>query len=719
LRENRFRRASLLAVVSFPAVMLVQASATPTSPRAAPETRARIVVSTAAESLYWDAPDPYSYRPITGAPVQDGLLTLVVGGASGHVMHVVETGTRIPIWTRVFDETITGVAIHAASAQAAVSTAAGTYLLDLDTGELELRFPEESGQLDFDASGRRLVLLRSTTSSRELFRPHSASDPEFADLVLLDVHRASIVWQRPTRIRIPRYVAIEGTRVEAFGGGAHRVELTKRMVPEAAHRVCFASVELESGATIEEDCGYGASTLPRAAAIRKQLSEPPIAPVGIPSRTFDLLESTFAGGAFLILNRSAEQLASKVQRSHSLLRLAASSGLSVDPLVGPIGSDVRFVGDRLVDVRWMQAEDRNSRYRSLVDVRSGQELYRLPYRDSQDREGPFYERWHPWGVLERAWHGRWLSFYPPLAEGATTIAAAWVAPYDPRIPMSESPDGSRLVRGVDPDGRYLEIVEVRSGKVLHLISSPIVREPKKLLRLAFDRSNRRILARSGRHAGIYDLVTGAWTSVDDHGAWESSSAWGLEDGWLLSGGAGNRILGGDGRSGPSLEFESVRCIVQPARPASPLARRTLVLESSVGRCALVDLGSGTVRDSWFAREPPRSRTLMEAPRQSASSVLSNDGEVLLRSIGYAGAMEALDLSTTRPELKLTIYPAWSRSRAEVGWIAVTPDGLWDSSPGVEEYVHAYRGSRRLPVAERDAQRDGEEIARRLRRLLKR
>jgi hypothetical protein len=711
MRENRLRKATLLAVASFPTVLLVQTSAFGASPRAALKANARIVVSTAAESPFWDAPDPYSYRATIGAPVEDGRLSLVVGGASGHVAHVIDTATRTPIWTGIFDEQITGVALHTASERAAISTAAGLHLLDLESGRLDLLFPGESGRIDFDVSGRNLALLRSMPE----FSGSRLEGP-VAELVLFDVELGAAVWRRPTSIRSPQFVSVQDGRVEAFGGEASPPVITPRAYVPSAN--CYLSVVLETGSVAEESCGEGASVALYAKESITQVERHSVVATSSTSSDFRLTSSAFSVGSFRLAFLATEHLKGAPTRSAgALVTLDARRGISVSEVEGWMLSGARRVENRLVYARVRPTDAGGSDDRLLIDLETGRELVRMPRRKSGDRNDWFREYWLPSGVVEYDRRGR-LSFFPTRSKPPGRGAPDWSRELVPGSPVSISPNGTRVAFFPASDRARLEIRDIRYGDLLRTVSPPPEITPNWTLALALDGSNQRLLLAQHGRIWLHDLVRGAWTSVLAGEVPSIGTIWGLDEGWLLDLSSESLVVHGDGRPGPRLPVYWISWVGQPARASSSSVRRFLLVETRPGRAAWIELESGRVRTSWVSQE--RSRLWSYGDRAHSSIAVTNgDGTILVHPIGFSGAVEVLDLAGVTPRPVLTIYPAWRQPGDSLGWIAVTPDGLWDSSPGVEEYVHAYRGSRRLPVAERNAQRDGDEIARRLRRLLKR
>jgi hypothetical protein len=83
--------------------------------------------------------------------------------------------------------------------------------------------------------------------------------------------------------------------------------------------------------------------------------------------------------------------------------------------------------------------------------------------------------------------------------------------------------------------------------------------------------------------------------------------------------------------------------------------------------------------------------------------------VVVRSVGWSGAVEVAslrDLATLA-----TIHPV--RLGNAIGWVAYTPDGLWDASPGAERYVGVFRKGKAVTAEGRDARRQPETIQSRL------
>jgi len=88
--------------------------------------------------------------------------------------------------------------------------------------------------------------------------------------------------------------------------------------------------------------------------------------------------------------------------------------------------------------------------------------------------------------------------------------------------------------------------------------------------------------------------------------------------------------------------------------------------------------------------------------------------LLLRPLAWQGAVELVDLVDLKTIL--TVYPV--PSGKDLGWVAHTPDGLWDASPGAERYVAVVGPEGFADERTRNARRDQATIQARLRSLWK-
>jgi hypothetical protein len=136
--------------------------------------------------------------------------------------------------------------------------------------------------------------------------------------------------------------------------------------------------------------------------------------------------------------------------------------------------------------------------------------------------------------------------------------------------------------------------------------------------------------------------------------------------------------------------------------------RRLLLHDSYGNACLADPGTGRVQSRWVVE----GRSGRSMPARSA---VAAGGRLLLRPLAWQGAVEVVDLADLKTAL--TVYPV--AVGKEIGWVAYTPDGLWDASPGAERYLAVFGPEGRLADAgARDAHRDPAALRARLRALWK-
>ena len=64
-----------------------------------------------------------------------------------------------------------------------------------------------------------------------------------------------------------------------------------------------------------------------------------------------------------------------------------------------------------------------------------------------------------------------------------------------------------------------------------------------------------------------------------------------------------------------------------------------------------------------------------------------NGQALLVNRPHAHSYDLIDLDTLKTTLTLRLVTV----EDAIGWVAYTPDGYWDASPGAEQYIAVYRG----------------------------
>ncbi len=175
---------------------------------------------------------------------------------------------------------------------------------------------------------------------------------------------------------------------------------------------------------------------------------------------------------------------------------------------------------------------------------------------------------------------------------------------------------------------------------------------------------------------------------------------GLRSGWLISGSYYTRLF--DEEKGWGVEVPSFHHVTSAEDLDTPAGRR-LLLGNSYGAACLVDPATGKVVSRWI--EASRyGRALHEGGAVAAG------GRLLIRPLAWQGAAELVSLADLKTVL--TIYPM--AAGKELGWVAYTPDGLWDASPGGERHITVVGPKGFADDRARDARRDPAAIRERLR-----
>lgn len=135
--------------------------------------------------------------------------------------------------------------------------------------------------------------------------------------------------------------------------------------------------------------------------------------------------------------------------------------------------------------------------------------------------------------------------------------------------------------------------------------------------------------------------------------------------------------------------------------------RSLLIIGETGDIRVADARTGSVTYSSYGVLQPHITSPREGPAQGG---VVFGGRVVVRNTGHAGTVELLAASDLRPLMRIQVVPVGER---DLGWIAWTPDGLWDASDGAEAFVQCIEGMRPVPRAQCDAARSSAEIRRRL------
>lgn len=105
----------------------------------------------------------------------------------------------------------------------------------------------------------------------------------------------------------------------------------------------------------------------------------------------------------------------------------------------------------------------------------------------------------------------------------------------------------------------------------------------------------------------------------------------------------------------------------------------------------------------------------------AQAAMVFGGRALLNNTGYAGQFQILTLPDLKAVVNIRTVPlgndspgrtAWAAD-GRLGWIAWTPEGFWDASPGAEQFVAAVRGTDVLLREETDNRRSPQQLRNRI------
>jgi hypothetical protein len=201
---------------------------------------------------------------------------------------------------------------------------------------------------------------------------------------------------------------------------------------------------------------------------------------------------------------------------------------------------------------------------------------------------------------------------------------------------------------------------------------------------------------------IHEVATGKVTHTGSlKGKVKYPSVFGWSGGWLI-GGYGQAFTydpkTGAGKPFPVREVKFVQEV-----PGGKHKR--LILQDSHGNCSLIDPEKAEVLTQWVAGDggaghaPPYDTVLR--------------GGVILRSLGMKGEVDFFDADAARPVLHLHAVTA---GEGQVGYVAYTPDGFWDASPGAARRVTLFEDGTLLPEEARDRRRAPETISKRLQAL---
>lgn len=133
----------------------------------------------------------------------------------------------------------------------------------------------------------------------------------------------------------------------------------------------------------------------------------------------------------------------------------------------------------------------------------------------------------------------------------------------------------------------------------------------------------------------------------------------------------------------TLPYRLVSTTLFNTRRVTALGRPAWLFDTEAGWSHLVDeQTSKHLAVYWTGKRLTNTRNL---PPPHCIPAL--DGQVIVVSRPHANGYDLIDLKTMQTILTLNIVTA----EDTIGWVAHTPDGWWDASPGAETFITLYQG----------------------------
>jgi hypothetical protein len=651
----------------------------------------------------------------------DGSLLACTTGAQGHVLQVIDPRAPAVLFTHPFPETVFAVAFAPDRRTLAVSTHGGVFRVSLADGQVEEILPGVAGLVAFDAAGKRLGVLGSVPGPKvKPAAPGRLARGAIA-LGVYDLQGKRWAHRTETPIVSGLRVAFAGDTLIGYGKGGDLYS----MIP----RWFFCDVQLDTATgkarTRTSDYRtYGGQKSKRIPGIIPGETggemdpnyQPPKAVAEALARTERLLAkadwravqkrlSSAPGDSRRPAHFAAVPLRDKVlfavQRvvgdRYAPLRTAAveitrDGGLRMYPSVEAAGRTARM-GDLLVGTEGPRDEAR------VLDLTTGKTLLTLPEALEKKKGGGLTLHFSSQGLL--VLNGNKLALYRPgSAEPAWERALSnW---YYRGFRLSD--DGRLLVTGSAHGTELALFVRMSDGKVVGSAPRPPEGTGRHLfVPVGLDPAGKRLAAHLDNRLAFFEVPSGRLVGkypVKDHNYFHFLK--GLRSGWLISGSYYTRLF--DEAKGWGPEVVGFRYVTEAHDLDTPAGRR-LLLRNSYGSACLADPATGKVLTRWV--EADRS-----GRRAHGESEVAAGGRLLVRPLAWRGAVELVKLADAK--VALTVHPL--AGGKDIGWVAFTPDGRWDASPGAERYV-AVVGARGLADGRaRDARRDPASIRARLRAL---
>jgi hypothetical protein len=636
--------------------------------------------------------------PVSAATQDKSLAAGAVGGGP-HVLQVVETKTPLLLLSLPFPDPINALAFTPDKKRLAVSTARGVWLVTLADGRAEEILPGTSGVMTFNAGATLLGVLGHLADGQP-----PAAGPRFgqaSELGAYDLKEKRWRAKSATPILIEATVVFEGDELLGYGRGGrvfHRAASSFR---------CDVRLNVKTGAAKQsrgvEQPGRGPADkapgdanyqTPRSIAEEQQRLEE-IKKIATILRAKlsasggrDFHRAHFAGLA------RKDRVVFAAHRVAGTAAMAAAVTVREDGVieVGPAVEayeGARLTGGTLACPTWAGTAT------PVIDLLTGKPLFEIP-KDQNKHSAPYVL--FPAGALVS--HGGQLSFYKPRS-----VKPAWAR--EQTGPSSliarASPDGQRLALYY-PDSKILaRVFRAEDGKPLCEVPRPEGVTDRYAYAMSFDPSGARFAVLIRHRLLIHDVATGKLLADQALPREDATMyACGLQDGWLLSGLSRARIW--DEKKGWTADIP-IREVNHVEEIASPAGKR-LLLDTGRGVACIADPASGKILMRWIGGGSHSTGHIRERPPDALAAF---GGRLLVRSAGWAGVVDLVDLRTLKTVVTIQPVPVVDR----LGWVAYTPDGLWDASAGAERLVKVFRGDQRASPLATGSRRDGATIRARL------
>jgi hypothetical protein len=255
-----------------------------------------------------------------------------------------------------------------------------------------------------------------------------------------------------------------------------------------------------------------------------------------------------------------------------------------------------------------------------------------------------------------------------------------------------------LALGYGEEPILAEILRLTDGEVLGTVPRP-KDMTDNYMSMALSRDGKRLGVMKRQELRIFDTLTGK--QLESHLAPEETYGRALQSwsgGWLVSSETRSQVF--DDRAKKWTTLIPFRSVGQLQEVETPKGKR-FILQNYYGECCLADPAAGTVLSRWMAAEYGSV-----GPRWNA---VFAGGKALLRPTGWTAALEVVDLRDARVMLTIHNVPVGK----SLGFIAFTPDGWWDASPGAERHVAVFEKGVDVGEEARNKRRNAKLIQERL------